>query len=369
MEQKYKSQTRALRHRLGQLATGISAMTLLVGLCNGAQESQPPLATKGDTLRVERAEAQSAVFFATPEQQGRLQEDPTQWQPVAEEALLIAEWMQSPLRAALTAEERAAVQYRSRLADIRSGVDALVQRDLLRLRSDMALLESRARELWLADDGKYFTPTKAKVNLLFIDAYKRGVAAATARYRQAQSRLKRGESFARVAKDLADVVPGQKTLLPIPMVVELRSIDGAARRALFRDLKIGEISAPVPTPEGWVVAQVLEIKKPERSPFEDVKQPIMEQILSDASTTARMAVMATLSEPPVVYSREILADPALERQARAAGTAATQLSQEMKQRNMTPEDVQRRLAELLAQAKAKDSSTAAPSPTSPPGRQ
>jgi len=339
-----------------------TAFALAAGLSLAVAAQDPPLATKGNALAVSRAEAQSAAFYSSPEQQERLRSDPTQWQPIAEEALLIAEWMQSPLRAALTPQERAAVNYRTRLADIRAGVDALVQRDLARLRADMTAVEARARELWLADDGKFFSPTIAKVNLLFIDAHKRGLSSATARYQQAQRRFKRGEAFAVVAKDLADIVPGQKTQLALPMSVEQRAIEGAARRAIFRDLKIGEISAPIPTPEGWVVAQVLEIKKPERQPFADIKQPIMEQILIDAAATARMAVMATLAEPPIVYSKEILPNTEVERNAKVASTASAQLVEEMKKRNMTPEDVQRRLQELLELARQQLPILEAPAP-------
>ena len=353
--------TTAIYTAASRIVAVITAV-MTVGVSLAVTAAQPPLATKGDKLRVDRLEAQSAAFFSSPEQQERLRGDPTQWRPVAEEALTVAEWMQSPLRAALTPAELAAVNYRTRLADIRAGVDALVQRDLARLRSDVSIVESRARELWQADDGKYFTPTLAQVNLLFIDAHKRGLSAATARYQQAARRLKRGEPFARVAKDLADIVPGQKVQLSLPMTVELRSIEGAARRAIFRDLKIGDISAPIPTPEGWVVAQVLEIKKPERQPFDAVKQPLMEQILTEASATARLAIMATLSEPPVVYSKELQPNPELERNARAAGTAASQLAQEMGQRNMTPADVQRRLEELLALAKQPPPTLEAPPP-------
>ena len=135
------------------------------------------------------------------------------------------------------------------------------------------------------------------------------------------------------------------------MMVELRAIEGAARRAIFRDLKIGEISTPIPTPEGWVVAQVLDIQKPKRQPFADVKVPIMEDILTEASTTARMAIMSKLADPPVVYAKEISPDPERERTARVAATAAAQLAQEMSQRNMTAADAQRRLQELLDMAK------------------
>ena len=328
-------------------------------------DTTPQIATKG-SIGVTRQAAKAATFFATPEQKQLLSTDPSQWRPIAEEALTVQEWSQSPLRLALNPDERAAVEYRSRLADLRAGVDALVQRDLARLRKDdNAILEARARDLWLADDGKYFTPTTARVNLLFIDAQKRGLRAATGRYQQAARRLKRGEAFAKVAADLADIVPGQKAKLPVPMTVELRAIEGAARRAIFRDLKIGELSSPIPTPEGWVVVQVLEIQKPKRQPFADVKVPIMEDILTDASTTARMAIMAKLADPPVVYAKEISPDPERERNARAAATAASQLAQEMSQRNMTAADAQRRLQELLELAKQM-APTEPTAPTQPP---
>lgn len=337
--------------------------TILVSAASAVSVTAQPLASKG-SLAVTLGEAKSAAYYATPEQQQRLIEDPMQWRPIAEETLTVREWLQSPLRSALTAEERAAVEYRTRLADLRAGIDALVQRDLVRLRSnDNAALEARARDLWLADDGKYFTPTSARVNLLFIDAQKRGLKESTARYQQATRRLKRGESFAKVAIDLGDIVPGQKAKLPVPMKVELRAIEGAARRAIFRDLKLGELSSPIPTPEGWVVVQVLEIQKPKRQPFADVKTPIMEDILADASTTARMAIMAKLADPPVVYAKEISPDPVRERTARAAASAAAQLAQEMSQRNMTAADAQRRLQELLELAKQS------PTPESTPAAQ
>lgn len=321
-----------------------------------AQQSAPGneiLATKGD-LSTTRRELAAAVYFATPEQHERLSKEPNQWMPIAEEALTIKEWLRSNVRKALTAEELAAVEYRSRLADVRAGVDAIAQRDVARLRSNLGELEARARDLWLADDGKYFTPTTARVNLVFIDAHKRGLKDATVRFQQIVRRVKRGDKFDRVAADLGDIVPGQKALLPVPMSIELRGIEGAARRAIFRDLKVGQLSSPIPTPEGWVVAQVLDIKKQERRPFDEIKQTIMEDILLEASATARMAVMATLGEPAVKYSSSILPDPAKDRDARAAATAAAQLAQEMKVRSMTNADAEKRLKELLELAKRSE---------------
>ncbi len=327
-----------------------ATMSAMAIYASSANATEAPLATKGK-LVVGAAEARSAAFFATPEQRERLRDDQAQWQPIVEEALTIKEWLQSDIRKALTPAELAAVEYRARLADVRAGVDALTQREVARLRGDIGVLESRAKELWLADDGKYFTPTTAQVNLIFIDAHKRGLKDATARYQQAARRFKRGEPIDRIAKALSDIVPGQKTQLPLPMTVELQAIEGAARRAIFRDLKLGELSGPIPTPEGWILAQVLEIKKPERRPFEDVKKPIMEAILLDASASTRLAIMAKLGEPQIEFSSAVLPDPVRARDAKAVATAASQLAVEMKQRNMTPVDVERRLQELLELAK------------------
>ena len=342
--------------RTMQATVGLVLTVALSAVAANATLAQPAdavIATKGD-LQVYRTEAQSAAYFATPEQIERLRTDPTQWMPIAEEALTIKEWLRSGVRKALTAEELAAVEYRSRLADVRAGVDALAQRDVARLRADIRALEARARDLWLVDDGKYFTPTTAKVNLVFIDAHKRGLKDATVRFQQIVRRVKRGDKFDRVAADLGDIVPGQKALLPVPMSIELRGIEGAARRAIFRDLKIGQLSSPIPTPEGWVVAQVLDIKKQERRPFDEIKQTIMEDILLETSATARMAVMARLGEPAVKYSPSILPDPAKDRDARAAATAAAQLAQEMKVRSMTNADAEKRLKELLELAKRSE---------------
>lgn len=337
----------------------ITVPCLIAVLVCGESEANP-FATKGG-LVVDSIAALNAVHFATPEQKAKLAEDPTQWRPIVEEMLTVDEWLRSPLRAALSPEELAAVVYRSRLADTRAGVDALVQRDLSRLRATPGLLEERAREIWLADDGKYFTSTKAVVNLLFIDAQQRGLQQSTARYQQALRRLQKKEPFTKVASELADIVPGLKKRLPVPMMVELRSIEGAARRAIFRDLKIGEISAPIPTPEGWIIVQVLEIQKPKRQPFEDVKVSIMQDILTEASTTARLAIMAKLAEPPVIYAKEISPDPERERNANAAATAASQLAVEMSQRKMTTADAERRLQELLELAKQQSSASEPPS--------
>ena len=66
-----------------------------------ANATEVPLATKGK-LVVGAAEAQSAAFFATPEQRERLRTDQSQWQPIVEEALIIKEWLQSDIRKALT---------------------------------------------------------------------------------------------------------------------------------------------------------------------------------------------------------------------------------------------------------------------------
>lgn len=303
------------------------------------------LATKGK--HVARVTDVAAAIDLLPEEQlKKLKDAPTQWPPVLEEALVVKEWFASDLRSALTAQERAAVQYKADTANLRAGMDAYMNRAIRSLLSDADRLDRRAKELWAADEQSFNTPEAADVVVLYIDAAGRGLAAASARYQAIARHLKRGSSLESLVPKYADIVPGQKERLS-RMRIERRNIDGAARRAIFQTMKPGQISGPIPVPEGWLVVQLVTKYPPTKRPFEEVRERIHEQLIQDAAKEARLLVMDKLNEVPVVLSEHV--QPSKEDLATrlAAQRAANLVSQELRDRKITLEQAGERIRELM----------------------
>lgn len=298
----------------------------------------------------------AAIELLPTTQRESIRNDKVQWRPVVEEILTVREWRKSDLYRSLTPEEKAAVEYRASKEELKAGIDALVNREIARLAQQPQAVELRAREIWLADTTRFFSSDSADVAILFIDAGKRGLAGATARYREVQKRLARGESLESIAPKLGDVVPGQKEPLPPRMTVERRKIDAAARREIFTKLKPGQISGPIPAPEGWLVVRLIAKNPPQKLPFDEVKAGLMEGILQESAATARLTLMAKLTETPIEFSAELTQPQASAERMREAALAAEQVQKELRDRKITAEQVESRLRELLALPAATDNS-------------
>lgn len=315
----------------------------------GAADLQS-LASKGDLPPVTQPDVDAALFFLSPEQRKTFAEQPEKTKPVAEEILYLREWARSPLRASLSAEEQAALAHQRAVADMRYGFDALAQRELRRYHEKLPLLEARAREIWQADQAKYQTDESAEVVFAFIDSVGRGLTAATARYQQILRQVRSGKQLASVAETMTDPLPSTQKKPPIRTTLYKGKVEGASQRMVFEKLKIGEISPPIPVPEGWLVVQVQSRTPSAVRPFESVKQKIMESVLADSSRTDRAVLMSQLQSSPVVYSPLLEPNkPATD--STAAATVSEILNREINQLNLTPDQIQKRMRELLEQYK------------------
>lgn len=345
-------------------------LALIMALCalSAFSQAEQPGASKGK-FHADRADVKAATELLPEDRRKKILDDVTQWKPVLEEALTLREWMSSDLRKSLTDAERAGVRYRAESADLQAGLDAYIGRAIRDLLAKPDVLDARAREIWLGDEKRFFTPEAADIIILFINAGQRGLAGATARYREIERQLKRGVKLEALVPKYADRVPGQKEILPARMRVELRSIDAAARRAIFGDMKEGEIRGPIPAPEGWLVIQLVKKHPPEKLPYEEVKDAIVERLLQEAGQLARLSVMAKLTETPIQYDEALNPPKGDPEKNRAAALAAETVQKELRDRKITPEQAASRLRELLSMGTAAQPTETTPTSPSTPNKQ
>ncbi len=134
-------------------------------------------------------------------------------------------------------------------------------------------LDSRARELYVADREKYLTDEEVQVHQILVGVVCRTKESANDIARQAYAEAKGGQDFLALAAKYSDV--GEKAYKggdigwgPVKKLVE-------PVRAALAKMKKGEISEPVESPFGIHVLKLIDRKPPTQKPFDSVKAEIV----------------------------------------------------------------------------------------------
>jgi len=163
----------------------------------------------------------------------------------------------------------------ARLKQLQDGFLADTYMQKLEKESQVADVEARARELYIADKDKYMTDEEVQMQQVLVGVKCRTKEAALELAKKAHDEaVATGADFLAVAAKYSDV--GEKAekggdLGWSPVKAFVPSVREAVAK-----MKKGEISEPVESPFGYHVFKLLDRKAPQQRPFEAVKNQIIE---------------------------------------------------------------------------------------------
>jgi parvulin-like peptidyl-prolyl isomerase len=195
------------------------------------------------------------------------------------------------------------VEHQSRTAILRAQLELRERAALKRVDENPKLAEARARELFLAAGARAASPPSANVTVLHIDSFKRGYSDSLIRYNAVRAKLAvPGADFELVAKEFSDdqgLASGKST---VTFDVARNQAPGGLGRAVFDTLKIGEISEPLATVEGWLLVRVNQRVTPPAPTFEETAEKWRNEVRLEATRIAREEFARLLSTHPIVYA-------------------------------------------------------------------
>lgn len=264
-----------------------------------AQTPSGLVAKRPDLQPVAEAELRAAVFPESDSRRLSLLESPNSARTIADEILLTREWArQQRLTYPPGTPEDDYIAYQKAVIAVKAGADIAERRAIAALRADA--VEARAREIWLQETAKYQTEIEANVTALLIDTHKHGFQGALKRWQDIQREVRQKKPFEQIAVKWNDDQKAGKST-PLTFDVVASQAEGELRRKVFFELPIGDVSAPIATNRGWVIAKVNSRKPPFKKPFEEVKSVIIEQVVAEVSKKSRAEFLASLRATPTEY--------------------------------------------------------------------
>ena len=273
-----------------------------------AQTPSDVIAKRPGLPSVVEAELRDAVYPESDSRRLSLLESITSARTISDEILLTREWArQQQSTYPSGSPEGEYIAYQKAVMAVKAATDIAERRAVAALRADV--VEARAREIWLQETAKYQTEITANVTALFIDTHKHGFPGALKRWQDIQREVRQKKPFEQIAaKWNDDQKAGNSAALTFDVVAS--QAEGELRRKVFFELPIGEVSVPIATNRGWVVAKVNSRKAPSKKPFDEVKSAIMDQVVAEVSKKARSEFLTSLRATPTAYLGRLAATEA-----------------------------------------------------------
>jgi PPIC-type PPIASE domain len=192
---------------------------------------------------------------------------------------------------------------------------------------DSATLDKRAKEIYLTTE-----PTGLKRDLsadfqhILFDLRKRSFTETSERVKAAEAALAAGTSFDEVVAKYSDEERAVETKGKFEMVPAL-SMDGILARTLFDELKPGQYSKPTVSRLGLHIVKLLQLHKPQKRPYDEVKSSMYNRLIEDAGRTARAKVTNEIRTAETTFDEGAMSKFVLVPDASALA-AARKLSQE-----------------------------------------
>lgn len=166
---------------------------------------------------------------------------------------------------------------------------------------------ARARELWLTDTTRFFNDESADITQILFDLGRRPFAEIVERVKAATAELAAGESFDIVLQKYSDDKNAKENGGKLKGI-SAAGADALMGNLLFKQLKVGEISAPTTSRVGLHIVR-LDKKYPKaKKPFDEVKPKLIEQLHDDAAKNARLELLDSLNSTETVVNEKAFDD-------------------------------------------------------------
>jgi len=223
----------------------------------------------------------------------------------AELLLLPKLWAASSEANSLTGAEARYVQQRADAGRLRGWYDLLEARAIRRIAADPKGLEARVREVYAERVSRMPPMVNASITVLDVQFSKHGFEGSLVRLAAARAALGAGKGFDDVVREFSDATSTSGAAMAAmkepTFTVDRDSLDGALRTTVFRDLKPGETSGPIPVATGFVMLR-LNSREPRQKPsLDSLRGSIENEVRSDAVAKARAAGRIKLGTEPIMF--------------------------------------------------------------------
>lgn len=252
----------------------------------------------GQTATLAELEGALHVFSLTGDKDAI--KSPVQRKGAAEAVLRPKQLNASGLIKKESPEAQRYIDQQGRSGAMKGWLDLKEAQALAKLNSDPALLEQRAREVYLQRQERYRAPPEANVTLILIDSYRRGFDDAARRVTEVSRRLaEHTGDFNALAEELTDdpAIRAKSAVATIDVVPQ--QADPPLRRVVFEVMKPGEVSGPHATNYGLVFVRLNRVKQGGVTPFEELRDKLIDEIRTEVAKKARMDAFALIASQPV----------------------------------------------------------------------
>ncbi len=275
---------------LGLLAI-VTASTTLANPSVVAERRTPVAGAAAVAAPVaEVSEIRAALFMTAPTRQAADLADVELVRGLARERLSLESWVAAETARQYSEDEKNYLAYQQLVNRVKAGLDIAERRSLQRLYEQPALVEQRAREIYLANPQQYTEPESASISVILLNSFTRGWRTASNLAVKASAQAKKVKTvaeFEALAKKLSDdaaIREGKRS----PTFSAFRpQADPALRKVVFENMKVGEVSEPIATQAGLLVIRLNDRKPARLKPFEEVAVDLTEKVLKDFGNVAR----------------------------------------------------------------------------------
>ncbi len=192
---------------------------------------------------------------------------------------------------------------------------------------DSATLDKRAKEIYLTTESPGLKrDLSADFQHILFDLRKRSFAETSERVKGAEAALAAGANFDDVVAKYSDEERAAESKGKFEMVSAL-SMDGVLARTLFDELKPGQYSKPTVSRLGLHIVKLLELHKPQKRPYDEIKSSMYNKLIEDAGRTARAKITNEIRTTETIFDENAMSKFVLVPDAKALA-AARKLSQE-----------------------------------------
>jgi parvulin-like peptidyl-prolyl isomerase len=180
------------------------------------------------------------------------------------------------------------------------------QRAKDKARGDRAVLEARAKELYLSADASSLKRVQsADFQHILFDLRVRPFSETAKRIEAAQKAIAAGDNFETLVTTYSDD-PNAKQNLGRFENVSTQALEGSMSRVLFSELKPNETSAPITTRLGIHIVKLIRIREPEARPFDEIKDAMVNRLVEEAGAAARSTQTTALRSEETKFNDEAL---------------------------------------------------------------
>jgi PPIC-type PPIASE domain len=277
------------------ITTKFSAVFVLITSANLA--CAQVLATR-DGIDVTMQDVDAHHFLVSPNKRSAITGQPREVLKTIDETLNV-KYFARKMRGTFeySVDEHRYAELQTERSHLTAALAVLERRAREKFQPNDATTVARAREIWLQDEQRYFDEAQADVTMIQFDTNKRNWAETISRVSDARKELASGVKFDDVRAKYSDDTRGATEGRVRGVQADIA--DPSLARAIFQQLRVGEVSEPVPARRGIYIVRLDAKRERTKKSFESVRPQIMSAMLEDEARAARAALIEKLEAVPI----------------------------------------------------------------------